>query len=176
MKPKTVLQLFVPVLLILIASSSLYSQKINLFGTVRDVNTHQELRGVNIFLENTQLGTTSNYSGRFTLSLPNSAGNAVVTFQHIAYETMKVKVDSLINQRNVYLQPRIIPMPGVEIEETGVSQIAKDLPQTISMIEARNFEIRGFTDAGDLLRVDHSVQIDERISGKKTGLEKFLIH
>ena len=58
-------------------------------------------------------------------------------------------------------------MPGVEIEETGVSQIAKDLPQTISMIEARNFEIRGFTDAGDLLRVDHSVQIDERISGNR---------
>ncbi len=168
MKSKTVLRLFAQLLLTLIAFSSLYSQKINLFGTVRDVNTHQELRSVNIFVENTQLGTTSNYSGRFTLTLPNSAASAMVVFQHIAYETMKFKVDSLINERSVYLQPRIIPLPGVEIEETGVSQIAKDLPQTISMIEARNFEIRGFTDAGDLLRVDHSVQIDERISGRKT--------
>jgi len=128
MKSKTVRQFFVQILLTLIASSSLYSQKINLFGTVRDVNTHQELRGVNIFVENTQLGTTSSYSGRFRLTLPNSAASAIVIFQHIAYETMKFKVDSLINERSVYLQPRIIPLPGVEIEATGVSQIAKDLP------------------------------------------------
>ncbi|PJF38645.1 MAG: hypothetical protein CUN54_10415, partial [Phototrophicales bacterium] len=71
---------------------------------------------------------------------------------------------------NVYLQPRVIPLPGVEVQETAVkSEIERDLPQTLSIIEARQFDIRGFVDAGDLLRIDHSVQIDEELSGRKTA-------
>ncbi|NIR52622.1 TonB-dependent receptor plug domain-containing protein, partial [candidate division KSB1 bacterium] len=71
---------------------------------------------------------------------------------------------------DVYLQPRVIELPGVEIqEEYQKLEIEKDLPQTVSVIESRNFEIQGFVDAGDLLRIDHSVQIDEELSGKKTA-------
>ena len=44
----------------------------------------------------------------------------------------------------------------------------KDLPQIVSTIGAKNFEIQGYVDAGDLLRTDHSIQIDEDLSGEKT--------
>ena len=36
------------------------------------------------------------------------------------------------------------------------------------MLESKTFEIRGFIDAGDLLKTEHSIQVEEDLSGKKT--------
>jgi outer membrane cobalamin receptor len=94
----------------------------------------------------------------------------VVVFQHIAYFKKEIPLGILESQSNVELRPRVIPLRSVEVVEEGLPrlEIRKDLPQTVSVIEARNFEIRGYVDAGDLLRVDHSVQVEEELSGKKT--------
>jgi outer membrane receptor protein involved in Fe transport len=147
-----------------------FSQPLTISGNIRDINTYQEIRGVNIFIKGTNIGTSSKYSGSFSLSIPLTHGELIVVFKHIAYEKQEIPLDSLKTIKYVYLQPRVIPLQGVEIEEKGIREleIAKDLPQTISIIEARSFEIRGYVDAGDLLRTDHSVQIDEELSGEKT--------
>lgn len=146
------------------------AQEITISGIVRNVNTHQEIRGVNIFVQGTQLGTSSDFAGRYALRIPNANGQIVVTFRHIAYEPRAIALDSLSATRYVDMQPRIIPLQAVEVEEEGIQrlEIDRDLPQTTSVIAARNFEIRGYVDAGDLLRTDHSVQVEEEFSGKKT--------
>ena len=145
-------------------------QEIFISGIIRDVNTHKGIPGVNVFVEDTKHGTTSNFTGKYLLRLPKMPGSTKVVFHHVAYEIDEIFLDSLTTLQTVYLQPRIIPLQGVQIEEQVIRRydIEKDIPQPISIIESKSFEMRGFVDAGDLLKTDHSIQVDEELSGKKT--------
>ncbi|MCK4689527.1 MAG: carboxypeptidase-like regulatory domain-containing protein, partial [Candidatus Marinimicrobia bacterium] len=147
-----------------------YAQEVTITGFVRDMNTYREIGNVNIYIKGTQIGTSSDFAGRYLLRVPVTTRQMVIVFRHIAYEPREISLESLLEMRYVYLQPRVIPLRGVTIEEKRYQpiEIEKDLPQTVSMIEVRNFEIRGYVDAGDLLRIDHSVQVEEELSGKKT--------
>jgi len=149
--------------------TSSFSQELTVSGVIRDQNTYEELRGVNIFIKGTQIGTTSDFAGKYSLKVPSLNDEMIVVFQHIAYVKQEIPLSSVKNRTHIDLQPRVIPLDKVEVEAEGSRpEIVKDLPQTVSVIESRDFEIRGYTDAGDLLRVDHSVQVEEELSGEKT--------
>jgi len=151
---------------------ALQAQEIVVSGTVRDRNTHREIRGVNIFVKGTKIGTSSDFAGRYTLRIPETENTqqAAIMFRHVAYEAREFALDSLRANKAIYLQPRVITLPSVEVEaeNTARMDIAKDLPQPTAVIEAKNFDIRGYVDAGDLLKTDQSVQVEEELSGKKT--------
>ncbi len=136
---------------------------------VKNVNTHQEIAAVNVFIEGENKGTTTNKNGHFRLELGLQHMEKDVVFRHIGYHPLKVPAVKLRKMKVVYLSPRVIPLQGVEIE--GISEtdrIKLDIPQTIQVIDAKSFEIRGYIDAGDLLKTDHSIQVNEDISGRKT--------
>ena len=139
-------------------------------SVVRDLNTHKEIGNVNIIIEGTQIGTVSSFTGKFTLVIPAQYAKNTIIFRHIAYERLRIGVDSLLTLRHVYLQPRVIQLQDVEIVEVGPQrmEITRDIPQPVSLVESREFEIRGYVDAGDLLRTDQSIQVEEELSGKKT--------
>ena len=145
-------------------------QDIRTTGFVRDINSHREISSVNIFVKGTSIGTTSDVGGKYELRIPRSSEYQIIIFQHIAYDPLEVSIDSLVTVRYIYLQPRVIPLQGVTatVERMDIPEIERDIPQAISMVKAKNFEIRGYVDAGDLLRTDHSVQVVEELSGKKT--------
>lgn len=151
-------------------SSRVLAQETNISGVVRDINTHREIRGVNVYIKGSGIGSSSNFAGKFTFQVPYVNSDMVVVLQHIAYERKEISLDSARTVEVFYLQPRIIPLQSVQVEEKGFEQpeIEVDLPQTVSLIDAKAFEIRGYVDAGDLLRTDHSLQIEEDLSGKKT--------
>ena len=148
----------------------LNAQDRTITGYVQDVNTHHEISNVNIYIKGTQIGVTSDFTGRYQLRIPRGALDVVIVFRHIGYEEKEIPVDQLMKEGDVYLQPRVIPLRGVTMEEERIEglEIAKDLPQTVSTMESKRFEVRGYVDAGDLLRTDHSVQVEEELSGKKT--------
>jgi len=148
---------------------NVFPQTITISGKVRDLNTHIEIPSVNIFIKGTQIGTASDVGGRFSLEIAKPNQKMVVVFQHIAYDVRELPLDSVKALRTIYLQPRVIPLKGLEIEAPGEKlEIRKDLPQAVAVLKSESFEIRGFADAGDLLRTDHSVQVEEQMSGKKT--------
>lgn len=147
-----------------------YAQESSISGIVRDRNTHREISGVNILVRGTKIGTTSDFAGRFLLRLRDGEPVAPLVFRHVAYEQREVSSDSVRALKTIYLQPRVITLPSVEVEAQNVVnlEIAKDLPQPTAVIDAKSFEIRGYVDAGDLLKTDQSVQVEEELSGKKT--------
>ena len=151
-----------------LAAASL-AQERTVSGVVRDANTHREIRDVSIQLKASRLGVSSDVAGRYVLRADESMRTATVVFRHLAYKPREILLDSLIVMRYVALEPRIISLPGVEISETGEKRLARDndLPQTMAVMEAKDFASRGFVDAGDLLRADHSVLVDEDLSGRK---------
>ncbi|MCH8126706.1 carboxypeptidase-like regulatory domain-containing protein, partial [candidate division KSB1 bacterium] len=132
----------------LLTSNSLsqIKQKVNLqniiiSGQIRDENTHKEVSSVNITVEGTQVGTTSNHAGKFTLTVPLQYSKSNIVFQHIAYNKVILSMDSITTLKFIYLQPRVIQLQGVAIEEEGSGRlgIAKDLPQPVAIINAKAF-------------------------------------
>ena len=147
----------------------LHSQQVRLTGKTIDVNTYQAIPYVNIYIKGTQIGTISDFAGKFSLFIPKANPKMVLIFQHINYDPKEIPLKDYKDQSQIYLQPRIIPLPEVQIEAVGEQlEIKKDLPQMISVLKAKEFELRGYVDAGDLLRTDHSIQVEEEMSGKKT--------
>ena len=145
------------------------AQEIKISGKILDINTRHSIAYTNIYIKGTQIGTISDFSGNFSLTIPQPNSRMILVLQHINYDMKEIMLDKISSPINIYLQPRVIPLPEIEVEAKGEKlEIAKDLPQAISVIKSNNFEIRGFVDAGDLLRTEQSVQVDEDLSGKKT--------
>jgi outer membrane cobalamin receptor len=153
----------------LIFLNTSFAQLNEIEGRILDVNTLRPIVGVNIYIEGSKIGTYSDVSGKFNLSLTNLNKTAVIIFQHIGYDTIHKSISKIISEYEVLMQSRLIQMNAIEVEAVAdVMHIKKDLPQPISVIESKQFDIKGYVDAGDLLRTDYSVQVDEELSGKKT--------
>jgi outer membrane receptor protein involved in Fe transport len=145
------------------------AQEVTVQGKVRDINTYREISYVNIYVKNGQSGTVSDYAGNFSLKVSRPPDQAIVVFRHIGYDIREIYLDSLRNQFTIFLQPRVIPLQEVSVEaQENPVYIDRDIPQAVSVIKYQQFAMRGYTDAGDLLNTDHSVQVDEELSGKKT--------
>ena len=92
------------ILIILLTFSSVFAQEITINGKVRDRNTHFEIPSVNIFIKETQLGTISDFAGRFSLKIMNPDPKMMVVFQHIGYDIQEISLDSVKQLQNVYLK------------------------------------------------------------------------
>ncbi len=163
--------LFVGSMALLLNAGESQSPSFSISGTVRDANSYREIPGVNILIVGTQYGTSASGSGRYVLKIPADVSHGRVRFQHISYYPLEMNIDSLSQKPDVLLQPRIITMPGVEVVSQGERpsfEILRDLPQAVTMLDASKFELRGFVDAGDYLRTDAAIQVDEMMSGRKT--------
>jgi len=153
---------------ILLLFSNLFANEITIEGKVRDSNTYREISEVNIYIAGFNIGTTSDVAGKFQLRIPRVIDNMEIVFQHVAYDTLILPLAEAVQRKDFYLQEKVIPLPAVDVvAEAEKLDIKKDLPQSMSVYKARDFEFKGYTDAGDLLRTDPAVQIDEDLNGKK---------
>ena len=156
------------ILNIIIFQSFIFGQTIT--GSVTDRITNGNLDGVNITIQGTSQGTSTDSEGVFTIDISGISKDQIVKFQHIGYDELSVPLDSLLTGSNIImLQPRVLQFEAVET--AGIKRkpaIEKDLPQTVAILQAEAFELRAFVDAGDLLATDQSVQIEESLSGRKT--------
>lgn len=166
LKPKLFQSVFLVIFILIVPIQA----KVNVIeGRTLDLNTLRPIVGVNIYIKDSNLGTYSDISGNFKLTLEDYESDTKIIFQHIGYDTLHITIAQIISDYNVFMQSRLIQMNAIEVEAIANDvHIKKDLPQPISIIEAKQFEIKGYVDAGDLLRTDFSVQIDEELSGKKT--------
>ncbi|RMF56901.1 MAG: TonB-dependent receptor [Calditrichaeota bacterium] len=155
--------------LLLILPVAILPQTLVIEGKIKDANTHREIPGVTITIEELDVQTYTNPTGYFQFTVVKPEPEMLVTFQHVAYDTLQLSIEDVLTRKTIYLQERVIPIPPVTVQPIEDQlEIASDLPQTVSVIDARIFDLRGFLDAGDLLLSDHSIQVDEDISGKKT--------
>lgn len=83
-------------------------------GTTVDKNTNDILSGVNISVENTQLGTTSDLDGYFTITLPT--GEHVLNFTYVGYKTFSYRI-TLNKDRilSIELEPEVLQSETISI-------------------------------------------------------------
>src|SRR5690625_2076162 len=72
-------------------SGLVYGQTAEVAGTVTDSNTGEVLPGVNIAVEGTTIGTTTNAEGHFQLQVPSL--NDTLRFSFIGYESQSVPIN-----------------------------------------------------------------------------------
>ena len=138
-------------------------------GSIKDKITQALLNGVNITVENSDYGVSSDKFGNYMLDVSPFEADQIVKFQHIGYEELFIRIDLLSKAPNVGMKPRVLQFETIETSaDKRKPTIEKDLPQTVSIIQSDEFELRGFTDVGDLLATDQSVQVEESLSGRKT--------
>lgn len=153
----------------LMISAGMAAQSLVMSGKVRDINTHREIPGVNIFIPELGIGTVSDLAGRFELEITRPEPDMRVFFQHVGFDTLSLEVEDVLSQKTIELQERLIPVPVVVTESyEDVLDIEHDLPQSVSVLDARVLDLHGYVDAGDLLQSEQSIQVDEELSGKKT--------
>jgi len=95
-------------LLIMIASLSFLTQaqqKYTVSGSLTDAKTGEDLMGVNIYLKsNPEKGTTSNYYGFYSLSLPK--GKYILVYNYLGYKDKEIEVNLQANKKiSVRLEP-----------------------------------------------------------------------
>jgi len=147
---------------------TLFAKEIELKGKVRDINTYSVIPNANIYIAGHNEGTASKSDGTFVLTIDDPQENLIVVIEHVAFDTLRVGLLDALDTDDFYLQPRIIEVPLITVEaQRDMPDIHKDIPQSLALVEARRFEVQGYTDAGDLLKTEHSVQIDEDINGEK---------
>ena len=145
------------------------AQNITVSGKIKDQNTRREIAFASVLIKGTETGTTTDFAGKFTLQIPKPVESRILIVQHVSYEKTEIPLTEFLKTGDIFLQPKIIPLKDIEVFGTREQTSSeKDIPQTVSVLEASGFDLKGFTDAGDLLRIDHSVQVDEELSGRKT--------
>jgi len=171
MRIRTILSQIFFIFLVLSFSeiSILLGKDILIHGTVRHANTYQEIPYVNIYVKNGTTGTSSNPDGTFKFHITEEDSSAVIVFEHVSFDTMQIALSRAKHMERFYLIPRLIQSNPIAVEaERNDFKIRHDIPQPHSLISSKNFELQGYMDAGDLLKNDKSIQVEEELSGKKT--------
>ena len=153
--------------IILLVSVTLWGQTIT--GNISDKVTDAKLSGVNITVVGSDIGVSSNQDGTYELDISGLNLSQKIKFQHIGYDELTYTISELNLSKNIKMSPRVLQFEA--IETAGAKRkaaIAKDLPQTVAIIQAEEFELRAFVDAADLLSTDQSIQVEESLSGRKT--------
>jgi TonB-linked SusC/RagA family outer membrane protein len=115
-------------------------------GTVTDASSGETLPGVNVLVEGTTTGTSTNADGRYELNVPSLQDTLIFTY--IGYQRAEVSISGQGNL-NVQLQPEAIM--GEEMVVVGYgTQKKSDLTGSISSVSSEDintYPTQGMTDA-----------------------------
>ena len=128
-----------------------FAQNVSIRGIILNANTNEEISNVNIYLDDFSYGAISDEDGYFKLKIPETS-NAQIIFQHIAFDTLSLSLEESLITTVFYLKPIIVKAKKIIVEaKKSKSEMENDLPQAITIIEAKEFEGGGYIDAGDFL-------------------------
>lgn len=94
--------------------SQVFSQDIEMSGTLIDSKTQAPIEFVNIGIQNKNKGTISNLDGKFHLDVPKEFSKDSLTISHVNYETLKIPIRSIAN-KTLYLEPKTNELAEVVI-------------------------------------------------------------
>ncbi|TVQ08185.1 MAG: SusC/RagA family TonB-linked outer membrane protein [Balneolaceae bacterium] len=125
--------IFIPLLLILLflGSAPLAWAQTTVQGTVTDAETGEVLTGVNILIQGTFQGTTTDLEGNFTLEVPSL--NATLLLSYLGYQTLALPIDGRTSL-NIALRPDVIVGDELVITAFGVERETKSLGYAIQQV------------------------------------------
>lgn len=123
-------------------------------GTILDENS-QPLPGATIVVEGTIIGTTSDFDGNYSISVPESASHLSISF--IGYETQTVAISGR-SEIDIQLQITASALDEVVVTALGIERSKRSLAYSVSKV------------GGDELTEARETNIANSLAGKVAGV------
>ncbi len=141
----------------------------NLSGSVSDRNNDEPLAFVNVFFDGTDIGTTTNENGYFSISeVPFNKG--ILKVSMMGYETILRSIQFPVGEPLIiHLEKNLIEMSSIVITGTRTERYLKDVPVTTQVLKGLKLRESGPIDVSKILGELTGVFIVENQFG--TGVE-----
>lgn len=124
------------ILFSLLGLGALSAQNVSVSGRIVDDMSKQPLTGVNVTVEGKVLGTVTDGSGKFKLSVPASETFALV-FSLVGYETQRLEITESKSDLEISLKEEAILGSEVVISASRVAQNIMKSPVSIEKMNVR---------------------------------------
>ncbi len=148
-------RLLILLLLFMGGFSSLFAQKV-ITGTVTDAADGSTIPGVNVLVEGTTNGTTTDLSGKYSITVGNNAKALIFSF--VGYQKLRVEIDGK-KQINVVMHPTNIALNEVMVTALGISKARKSLAYAADQMK------------GSALTTVKDPSVITSLSGKVAGIQ-----
>ncbi|SMO50662.1 SusC/RagA family TonB-linked outer membrane protein [Fodinibius sediminis] len=130
-------------------------QNVTVQGTVTDASNGDSLIGVNIMVEGTTIGTSTNADGDYVLELPSS--DAILVVSYIGYATREISVDGR-TVIDIQMEPSSEALDQVVVTALGISREQQSLGYAVEEV------------SGDELNQVTQENVLNSLSGKMSGV------
>lgn len=174
-------QKFVLTIFSVLFTGILFAQNSKIEGVVYTADSVNTLPGVNIYIDKTNHGATTNGNGNFILTnVPK--GKYVLTVSSIGFSTIKKEVEvgeATSLKIDFYLTESISTLPEVVVMTKGNTGL-KDIPGSVQFISPKELQKFSYTDINRTLRAVPGVNVQEEdgfglrpnIGLRGTGVER----
>ena len=130
------------ILFIISCAMLLNAQTAIIKGTVEDKSTNSPISNVNIYIENLQLGTTTDNQGNFELKELPVNKKINLTFSHIGYEIFSTECSTSTKtlELNIQLSHKDISLGEVTVSSSRFNRLLKDNAQPLEVINKKDIE------------------------------------
>jgi TonB-linked SusC/RagA family outer membrane protein len=135
--------------------SSMYAQRV-ITGNVADATDGSSLPGVNVIVQGTTQGTTTDMNGHYAITV-NDNTSKILVFSFVGYETQKVDINGR-TRIDVKLKPASVALNQVIVTALGISKAKKSLAYSAEQVK------------GDEVTAVKNPSVMTSLSGKVTGL------
>ncbi len=139
-------KLWISILTIICCSVFTHAQK-TITGTVKD-NSGITLPGVNILVQGTSIGTSTDFDGNFSLDLSEGA---VLVFTYVGYKEQTITISSQA-KINITLEEDANSLKEVVITAQGIKKSKKALGYAITKVDSKDIEKRPEADLARTLQ------------------------
>lgn len=135
--------------LFLLGAGLVHAQDQTVSGTVTDAETDDPLPGVNVSVPGATIGTSTNPSGEYSLSVPEAADS--LAFSFVGYQRVTRAVGSR-SEINVALQPSVAQLEDVVVTALGVEREERSLGYAVQEVDGTDLAETEETNLVDALR------------------------
>ena len=134
-------------------------------GFVVDSDTGNRLSQVNLLIIDSEIGTTTNIDGQFTLNGPFQYP-LKIEISHIGYKTHIELIDEPINGKiQIQLDRQSIQMEELVVTATRTKKLHSDVPIATEVIDRKDIENSGARNIADLLSQRSGVSLQTSVEG-----------
>ncbi len=102
----------------------LHSQTVRITGTVTSEEDGQPLPGVSVVVRGTTIGTTTDFEGNYTISVPEDAN--ILVFRFVGMRTVEIAIEGR-TVIDVVMEPDILGLEEVVVTALGISRERRGL-------------------------------------------------
>jgi len=124
-------------ILVMFLSGLLYAQNGLIKGTVTDKKTGEPLPGVNVSLENSNTGVTTDFDGNYSITIENPKGKKLI-FSYMGYEDTSVVLKDGNQTVNVALEPSNTKLKEVVVTALGIKKEEKALGYSLTNVKGED--------------------------------------